>query len=184
MPPAARPARPTRSTASPPTPKPWMRTASESEQPRIRMEGRASKPISGTASFPARYEYGSVQDNSIYRAFSKEIRLNSDGTDTSEWMTNYLDAVARSYKTLYAAAQAPFPYRQSFYNNLGQLWKERDPDGVVTLYGFNAKGDREYTCIDSNLNDIIDLSGLDRITQTTDDVLANYSTNVVRTRTF
>jgi len=139
---------------------------------------------SGTASFPARYEYGSVQDNSIYRAFSKEIRLNSDGTDTSEWMTNYLDAVARSYKTLYAAAQAPFPYRQSFYNNLGQLWKERDPDGVVTLYGFNAKGDREYTCIDSNLNDIIDLSGLDRITQTTDDVLANYSTNVVRTRTF
>jgi hypothetical protein len=138
--------------------------------------------VTGTAAFLVRYEYGAEVDGGYWRPYTKEIKLNADGTDSSEWTKTYTDGAGRAYKTVYAGASSP--YRQSFYNNKGQLWKERDPDGVTTLYTNNAVGELAYTAVDSNRNDVIDFSGLDRITQTTNDVLASHSTNVRRTRTY
>jgi len=44
------------------------------------------------------------------------------------------------------------PYSQSFYNNHGQLWKQLDPDGFITFYTYNAKGEQEYTIVALNNN--------------------------------
>ena len=38
-----------------------------------------------------------------------------------------------------------------------------DPDGVVTLYQYNAKGEQEYIATDMDRDDAIGLSGTDRI---------------------
>src|SRR5262249_27153071 len=69
-------------------------------------------------------------------------------------------------------------------NNFGQLIKQVDPDGVTKLFQYNGKGEVEYTCTDLNQNGTIDFSGTDRITRTVTDVLTDFGTNVLRTRTY
>ena len=61
-----------------------------------------------------------------------------------------------------------------------------DPDGVTTLYQYNAKGEQEYTVVDINQNGSIDFSGTDRITRTVRDVVYDSSVgyNVNRTRNY
>lgn len=129
--------------------------------------------VLGTAAFPVRYEYGVEQDGGVYRAYTKEIKLNAGGSDTPEWTKTYTDALGRSYKTVYAAANSPYPSQQSYFNAKGQLTNQVDPDGVMTLYQYNAKGEVEYTAADLNANGVIDFSGTDRITRT-----LTYLTNV------
>jgi YD repeat-containing protein len=128
--------------------------------------------VLGTAAFPVRYEYGVEQDGGVYRAYTKEIKLNAGGSDTSEWTKTYTDALGRSYKTLYAAASGT-PATVSYFNLKGQLTNQVDPDGVMTLYQYNDKGEVEYTAADLNTNGVIDFSGTDRITRT-----ITYLTNV------
>src|SRR5205085_1657223 len=113
----------------------------------------------------------------------KEIKLASNGSDTSEWTKTYKDAAGRAYKTVYAAASGA-PASVSYFNANGQLTNQIDPDGVSMLYGFNLKGEQTYTILDSNRNSTIDFSGADRITFVTNDVVADNSTNVRRTRTY
>ena len=43
----------------------------------------------GTAVFPSRFEYGRESDGGYQRASAKEIKLNADGTDSSEWTKTY-----------------------------------------------------------------------------------------------
>ena len=93
--------------------------------------------------------------------------------------------LGRPYKTVFPDAA----YRQSFYSNQGQLWKERDPDGVISLYQYNAKGELEYTALDIDRDDAIDFSGndphgKDRITRIVRDVLSNHGYNVQRSQTY
>lgn len=124
------------------------------------------KSVTGTAASQVRYEYGVESEGGIQRVYTKEIKLNTTGTDTTEWTKSYTDMLGRSYKTEFAKASTPHPYTLSSYNNAGQLASQVDPDGVVTLYGYNAKGELEYTCLDSNRNYTMDFSGADRITRT------------------
>src|SRR6266566_1363769 len=70
------------------------------------------------------------------------------------------------------------------YNAQGQLAKQVDPDGVTTLYLYNAKGELEYTGLDLNTNNVIDFAGADRITWTTNYVTTNNSTTVRRTQNY
>jgi YD repeat-containing protein len=146
------------------------------------MDGQL-KSITGSATFPVRYEYGVALDDGTNRFYTKEIKLHAAGSDSSEWITNYTDAVGRQYKTTFAAASGPFPYRQSFYNNVGQLIRERDPDGVTTLYEYNAEGGRETSAISTNQSTTINFSG-DRITKTISDVTTIGGVDVVRSRTY
>ena len=140
------------------------------------------KTVTGNATFPSRYDHGIESDGGAWREYSTEIKLNSDGSDSSEWTKTLSDGAGREYRTVYAGPGTP--YKQSFFNNLGQPWKERDPDGVITLHGYNALGAQAYTALDSNRNDVIDFSGLDRITQTTNDVTTHGGVHVQRTRTY
>ena len=72
---------------------------------------------------------------------------------------------------------------QSFYNNLGQLVQQIDPDGVTTLYSYNDKGELEYTAVDMDRNGTIDYNGTDRITRTQRSVVSGHGTTVQRTAT-
>jgi YD repeat-containing protein len=146
------------------------------------VDGQLAK-VTGTATSPIRYEYGVEQDGSTWRSYTKEIKLDANYNDTSEWTKTYVDMLGRSYKTVFAASATPYPYRQSFFNNKGQLGKERDPDGIVTLCAYNARGERDYTVVDLNQNDAIDWGGTDRITWITNDVTTYSGANVRRSRT-
>ncbi len=146
-------------------------------------DGSLKKTI-GTAVHGVRYEYSIVTDwnSPLWRqTFAREIKLNSDGTDTAEVTTNFTDFVGRNYRTTYADGS----YSQSFYNNQGQLWKQVDPDNVTTFYTYNAKGELAYTATAMAANETsINFSGNDRITWTTNDVTTDHSMDVVRSRTY
>ncbi len=119
-------------------------------------------------------------------AYDVAGRLVLSPTGTNEWTRTFTDMLGRTYKTVYSKVSAPYPYSQSFYNTLGQVWKQTDPEGVITLYQYNAKGELEYTALDTNRNNTIDFSGTDRITRTVNDVLYNstYGVNVRRSQTY
>src|SRR5262249_41763007 len=95
--------------------------------------------VYGTACYPSRYEYDVEEDGGIYRFFTKEIKRSANETDTLEWTKTYLDALGRPYKTVCSDGA----FRQSFYNSAGQLWKQRDFDGRITLYSYNRRGEVE-----------------------------------------
>ena len=133
----------------------------------------------GTAVHGVRYDYGVEAEGGMQRAYSKQIKRDGS-SDTSEWTKTYADMLGRSYKTLYPDNA----FSQSWYNNLGQLSKQADPDGVVILYAYNGKGEREYTAVDLDRNNQIDYGGADRITRTVSDVVADHGYTVRRTQTF
>jgi RHS repeat-associated protein len=144
-----------------------------------RIEGRyldgQSKSITGGLAHPVRYEYGVHSGGT----FTKEIKLDASLTDTSEVTTNFFDLLGRPYKTLYADGA----FSQTFYNDLGQVSKEVDPDGVTTLYQYNSKGERSFMVLDVNRDGTIDWAGTDRITWTTNYVANNGVADVHRSET-
>ncbi|MBI3418204.1 MAG: hypothetical protein HY043_23180 [Verrucomicrobia bacterium] len=141
--------------------------------------------VTGTAVNPVRYDYGVELEGGVQRAFTKEIKLDAGGSDTSESSKSYTDTAGRSYKTVFAAASGT-PTITSVFTTLGQLTNTVDPDGVSTLFSYNLKGEPLYTCLDTNRNGSIDTNGLDRVTWTLNDVFYNSSLgfNVRRARTF
>jgi RHS repeat-associated protein len=110
----------------------------------------------------------------------KEIKLDSNGNDTVEWVKTYEDAFGRSVKTVYPDGG----YSLTIYNSLGQVTRTIDPDKVTTLYQYNGQGELEYTALDLNQNGVIDLAGTDRVTQTVRDVVNLSGVDVRRTRTY
>jgi len=88
----------------------------------------------------------------------------------------------RPFETLYASGSGS-PASYSYYNSLGQLTNETDPDSIATFYVYNGKGELAYTVVDVNQNGLIDYSGTDRILLTTNDV-TNDTVNVRRTSTY
>src|SRR5207249_9295235 len=139
--------------------------------------------VSGTAVHPVRYDFGVESDSGVQRVYTKEIKLDTNGNDTSEWTKTYTDMAGRVYKTAFAGASGT-PASQSFYNSKGQLWKTVDPDSVTNLFAYNAKGELEFTAIDLNNDGQINTNGTDRVTRTVTDVVADHGTNVRRTQTY
>ena len=143
------------------------------------------KSTTGTAVHGAGYQYGVGSSASVGSCLlTTRTNLNPNGTPTSEYTTTYTDPAGRPCETYYADGA----YSQSFYNSLGQLSDQVDPDGVATLYAYNAKGERLDTAVDMNQNGQIDYAGPDRITRvvTTNDLtsLLGLSGNVQRTLTY
>ncbi len=134
--------------------------------------------VSGTAVRPMNYLYG-VDSNGYY---TTAVALSATN-GTNEWTKTYADPLGRQYKTIYASASGS-PSSTSYFNNLGQLIQQVDPDGVSTLYGYNGKGEQAFTVVDVNTNGVIDFGGPDRITFTTNDVVTDNSTHVQRSQTF
>ncbi len=115
--------------------------------------------LTGTAVHPVRYDYGVDQDQDQWRAYTKTVHLNPDGTDTAEWIAVYQDALERNYRTLYVDGSE----ERQFFNPAGELIKNVDADGVTTLYERDLLGDETTTAIDMNRNGKIDYKGEDII---------------------
>jgi RHS repeat-associated protein len=109
--------------------------------------------VTGTAVAPVQYDYGVEEESPLtgpWWQYLRETKLDSSWQTTSEWTQTYQDGAGRTFKTLYAPrpdVTGETPYQQYFYNTKGQLWKVVDPDGVTTLYAYNAKGEQEYTIL-------------------------------------
>jgi len=159
-------------------------------------DGRLAEVL-GTAVHPVRYLYGAEQDGTLYRAYSEEIKLKADGSSSSEWSRTYTDALGRIYKTTYAprpGVDSSPPFNLSLYNEYGQRWQQIDPDGVITLYTYDAQGQQEYTITLTNdtwvpsdygtlVTSLDDLkAGSDRITQVQRSVVAPDDARPHRTR--
>lgn len=118
------------------------------------MDGRLQS-VTGSAAAGVAYERGVefVTDfaGMGYREHVTRTRLNASGLPTLEWTKTYFDAAGRAYRTVYPARPgidtAGNPERQRHFNSRGQLWKEIDPDGVTTLYGYNVKGELECVAL-------------------------------------
>ena len=134
--------------------------------------------VGGTAVHFLQYLYG-VDSNGIY---TTEIKVASGG-GTNEWVKTSTDMLGRSYKTTYAGASGN-PSSLSYYNSLGQLTNQVDPDNVSTILAYNPKGEQVYSILDSNRNYTIDFAGTDQITFTTNDLVNAHSTTVRRSRTY
>ncbi len=150
------------------------------------------KSMTGTAVHQVRYAHGYDGDEGVI--YSKEIKL-SDGSDTSEWTKDLVDAAGRTYKTVYADST----YTRSWFNNQGQMWKQQDADGDITLHTFNGNGEQDYSItalsdtargftaygdLVSGLSGI--LSGTDYVSEAVSDVVydSSHSANVRRTQSY
>lgn len=138
-------------------------------------DGRLAS-IKGTAVHPVRYEYGTEQEDGIWRLFTKEIKLDADGNDTSEWTKTYHDMLGRSYKTVFPDGAT----EQLFYDIKGQLVKQVDPDGVTTLFAYSASGEQTIVAQDENRDGVINTNGTDRIQQNLSEFATNGAANVRR----
>ena len=79
-------------------------------------------------------------------------RSHVDGANEYEAVTTTADWAGREVRVDYAdTASATMEY-----NALGQLAKSVDPDGVATLYAYNAAGERTTTAIDLDRDGSID----------------------------
>ena len=94
--------------------------------------------------------------------------------DTGEWTSTYIDMAGRTLATMAAGESKASPRRTDFfYESAGtRLIATVDPDGVITLFGFDGRGRRTVQCVDVNRNGSIDYAGRDRIT------LTRYSTEM------
>ena len=133
---------------------------------------------------PVRYTNSVELESGTNRFFTQEIKLDVSGNDTIEWIKTYFDALKRPYKTVYANSTTNYPFSQSFYNSQGQLSKQVDPDGVITLFQYNPKGELAYAALDTNRDGTINFAGNDRITWTTNYVTTNNGTTIRRTQNY
>ena len=136
---------------------------------------------SGSAVLPVRYAYGTGMDiNGNYCTYVQEIKLNFDGSDSSEWTKTFTDMAGRTTETLYSDNS----YSQSIYNSQGQLAEQIDPDGVTTLYQYNDKNQVNITAVDVDKNGRIDFGGLDRVTYSLSEVINDNGVNANCTWTY
>jgi YD repeat-containing protein len=119
----------------------------------------------GTAAHPIQMDYGATTSN---ETFEKQIFLGAAG-ETTEWATSYRDFLGRVNRRVMPGSAI----ERNYFNNQGQLIKQTDPDGVTTLYQYNSRGEIFRTAVDMNKNGSIDLSGTDRITETTRSVISS-----------
>jgi RHS repeat-associated protein len=128
----------------------------------------ALQQIAGSAAHPVAYHYGVETVAGATQVYVEERKRTGNGQDTEEWTRTYYDSFGRPCRILRSDGGT----RELAYNAAGQLKRERDFDGIITLYAYNARGELEYTAIDANSSNAIDLDGSDRVVRVVRDVTA------------
>ena len=137
----------------------------------------------GTAVNPVEYFYGVASDGiGDEWPYTLTVKSDADG-GTNEWTKTYTDGVGDPFQTVYSAASGA-PQSLSYWNNGGQLTNTVDPDGVSTLYAYDAQGRQYVAAVDVEHSGTIDYGGTNRITMTTNDVASDHGFNVNRTQVF
>jgi RHS repeat-associated protein len=164
-------------------------------------DGRLEK-VTGSAAFPLRYDYGVELEGGFQRAWTIETKLDSNNSPTTELEKSYTDGAGFHYKVVYGSGAAA-PFRRWYRNKKGQLWKERDPDGIFILRQFDGEGAIQYSVSpggpasafygagasydsldESVFNPALHLAGTDRVTRTQRDFSVNSGFNAYRVRTY
>jgi len=157
---------------------------------------RSLASVTGTAVHGKAYAYGSAAAPNLSLPFGctfiTETNLHENGNSTGEWTQTYTDPFGRTVEVFYpgdwyvtgSGQYFSGPSSLFFYNSIGQLTNQMDADGVSTLTQFGPRGDVAYTAVDMNLNGVIDWSGPDRITWTTNDLCIDHGVAVDRTRSY
>src|SRR4029450_11182349 len=77
--------------------------------------------VSGTAVRALRYEYGVQSDEGWQRRFTKEIKVDVNGHDTTEWTKSFRDGAERLYKVLFAdstsGTEVDNPYSETVFDD-------------------------------------------------------------------
>src|SRR5439155_3728527 len=76
--------------------------------------------VTGSGAHPVRYTNGFISDGGSTRYFTAEIKLNTNGADLAEAVTNIYDLAGRVYKTAWSAGSTS-AVALSYYNARGQL---------------------------------------------------------------
>lgn len=136
----------------------------------------------GTAVLPMRFTNGIVSLGGFDRLYSQEIKLLTNGADSGEWTLSVSDGLGRTLETQFSGNTT----NRSIYNQIGQLVKQVDPDGVTMLFAYDNLGQLEYQAVDVNTNGVIDLSGVDRVTRSVTEITNDYTlfATIRRTRTY
>ena len=133
--------------------------------------------LNGTINTVYQYGIGLSGTNEFgvnpYECYTYVLRPSGYGTEV---VRTYTDMVGRKHKVQYSSSYD----QQYYYNEKNQLVRSRDADGVQILYQYNGLGEREYTVIDMNRNNVIDFAGTDRITQHVRSVTNAHGANVIR----
>jgi RHS repeat-associated protein len=134
--------------------------------------------LQGTAVAPIEYDWGARSwdgRGTGYLAYTRRYYSSTDyGTEVSGM--NFLGEVADT--TLPDGAVS-----SRYFDAIGRLVREVDPDGVTTLYGYDARGRSAITAVDLNGNNVIDYNGSDRITRTLFEVAVRDGRTVQRSTT-
>lgn len=112
--------------------------------------------VGGTAEHGLSYQYGSTADG---RQFTREIQAFGPST------TRYVDMAGRDIRTEYPGGAA----EQLHYNTIGQMDQRTDPDGIVTSFTYNPKGELDTQTVGT------------QATTTTRDVATHGADTVLRT---
>jgi RHS repeat-associated protein len=138
--------------------------------------------VSGTGVHGLGYDYSLTAAGTLV---TRETKLTGLGQPTPEWVAEFNDWHGRLIKTEYADGA----HIERTFNDKGQLSRECDADGVVTLYGYDRRNVRSLVAVRtdwSNRCDGIDFTGTDRITSIVRDIVLNSAlgTHVQRTRLY
>ena len=113
----------------------------------------------------------------------KAFRVGAGASDINEWTQTFTDNAGRAYKTVYPDGATAV----MLYNSIGQFVQQTDPDGVISLTAYNARGEPDTRALRvdrSNTSVTPDYGGTDRITHTYSDVVTTNGVDVRRTLTF
>jgi YD repeat-containing protein len=121
-------------------------------------DGRPAS-VSGTAVSPVTYQYGI--DNGAgdrqWHEYTLTTKITASGTN--EWTKTYTDGAGHSFETVYSAPSGPAPVSISYYNGLGQLASQVDPDGFTHLFQYDDQGRQCLTTIANHItlttNDVV-----------------------------
>ncbi len=125
-----------------------------------------SKSATGTAAISQYYGCAVNADGTI----SCQTNIGSStstrvATTTTDWLGRSIAQVAPGFGGGTLKSQA-------FYNSMGQLIKTVQPGMTPTLYQYDNLGELQYSGLDVDNNGVLDLAGMDRITQTRTQILS------------
>ena len=131
----------------------------------------------GSRALPAYWEYVISSTGGIPCVVTTGFK-GVPGSSPTEWVKTYVDGLGRQMRVEYPDGAFAF----SEYDAANRLAAQYDPDGVTTLFAYNARGEQEVTALDLNGNGIIDYTA-DRITKTVSAVTTNGPYTVQRSTT-
>jgi YD repeat-containing protein len=107
----------------------------------------------GTAVFGQRYQYISGTEPSSGQdvAITKVTALDADGETTAEYRKTYENALGQVLREESPSSNGGTSVSLYAYDTAtGQLLSSEDPDGIVTLYAYNDRGELELRALDVN----------------------------------